>query len=234
MNSKAPVALAIGVGYLLGRTHKFRLAVLLGTAAATGQIGGLSTKVLQQGQELLKSSPELGKLTESASKLFDAGRTAAISAMNTKAASMGTALEEKASQGIGDGGSRLKSKLTGRRGQQDGGQQDGGQSDGGQPDEQDQYEEGDEQGAYDERDEDDRDEQDTADDQYDEADRDVDDEADDESDDEDYDSDDLAQDQDDKYDDGGEGDGGQSADRDDRDRAGAGQGRPQAVRRTGR
>src|SRR5689334_25221553 len=95
MVSKAPVALGIGIGYVLGRQHKLRLALLLGGAAATGQLGGMSTQLLQRGGELLRSSPELAKFTDTATKLLDAGRGAAISAMNSKV----EALEQKAQVG---------------------------------------------------------------------------------------------------------------------------------------
>jgi hypothetical protein len=93
MNSRAPVALAIGVGYLLGRTHKMRWALILGTAAASGRLNGLSTQVLERGTEALRSSPELAKITDSARGLLDAGKTAAVSAMTSRAESIGTKLE---------------------------------------------------------------------------------------------------------------------------------------------
>ena len=41
MTSKAAVALAIGAGYVLGRSHKMRWAILLGTAALVGLAIGL-------------------------------------------------------------------------------------------------------------------------------------------------------------------------------------------------
>jgi hypothetical protein len=84
MDGKAPVALAIGIGYVLGRKHKLRWALILGGAAATGQLGGLSNRLLSSGTDLIQSTPELAKFAESTSRLLSAGRSAAMSAMNSK------------------------------------------------------------------------------------------------------------------------------------------------------
>ena len=96
MPGGAPVALAIGVGYVLGRSHKLRWALILGAAAASGRMGGLSTQALQRGGEMLRSNPELAKLTDSATGLLQAGRTAAVSAMKSRTESLTGALEDKA------------------------------------------------------------------------------------------------------------------------------------------
>jgi hypothetical protein len=112
MNSGAPVALAIGVGYLLGRTHKMRWALLLGTAAATGRLNGLSTQVLERGTEALHNSPELSKMTDSATRLLDAGKAAAVSAMSSRVESIGTKLEDR-TQRLGEQGTDIASKAKG-------------------------------------------------------------------------------------------------------------------------
>jgi hypothetical protein len=98
------VALAIGVGYILGRSHKLKWAALLGTAAATGGLGGVSTQALERGTALLRSSPELAKLTDSATRLVEAGRSAAVSAMTSRAESMTAAIGDKTGQlgAVGD------------------------------------------------------------------------------------------------------------------------------------
>lgn len=93
MTSRAPVALAIGVGYLLGRTHRARWALILGTAAATGRLNTLGSQALERGMSTMRSSPELAKLADNAGRLFDAGRTAAISAMNSRVESMGQTIQ---------------------------------------------------------------------------------------------------------------------------------------------
>ena len=120
MNSKAPVALGIGIGYVLGRQHKLKWALLLGGAAATGQLGGVSTQLLQRGVDMLRSNPELSKLTNTATKLLDAGRGAAVSALNSKV----EALEQKAQLGEisekgGDLAAKGRDKLRGRKGEEE-------------------------------------------------------------------------------------------------------------------
>src|SRR5689334_10777252 len=98
MPSAAPVALAIGVGYVLGRSHKLRWAVLLGTAAATGQVGGLSKQALQRGTEMLRANPDVAKLTETATGLLQAGRSAAVSAMQSRTEALTETLGDKAGE----------------------------------------------------------------------------------------------------------------------------------------
>jgi hypothetical protein len=87
------VAVAIGLGYLLGRTHKLKWALVLGTAAATGSLKGMPAQVLERGAKALQSTPELAKMADSAQRLLEAGRTAAMSAMSSRVESMGDVLE---------------------------------------------------------------------------------------------------------------------------------------------
>jgi len=112
MKSGAPVALAIGVGYFLGRTHKFKWALLLGTAAATGSLSGLPSQALQRGTKAMQSSPELAKIAESGQRLLEAGRTAAMSAMTSRAESMTDALEGKAAE-AGERGTQAAKRVRG-------------------------------------------------------------------------------------------------------------------------
>jgi len=113
MPSAAPVALAIGVGYVLGRSHKLRWAVLLGTAAATGQMRGLSTQALERGTKMLRANPEFSKLADTATGLLQAGRSAAVSAMQSRTESLTDALGDKADQ-LGSAGEKATGKLTER------------------------------------------------------------------------------------------------------------------------
>ncbi len=106
MASGAPVAVGIGVGYVLGRNHKFRWALILGTAAATGRLGGLSTQAIERGTEMLRANPDLAKLTDGAMSLLQAGRSAAVSAMTSRAESMTGALGDKA-QALGSAGGKV-------------------------------------------------------------------------------------------------------------------------------
>jgi hypothetical protein len=114
MPSAAPVALAIGVGYVLGRSHKLKWAVLLGTAAATGQMRGLSTQALERGTKMLSSTPELAKLAETATGLLQAGRSAAVSAMQSRTESMTEALGDKAGQ-LGKAGEKATERAKPRK-----------------------------------------------------------------------------------------------------------------------
>jgi hypothetical protein len=115
MNSRVPVVAAIGVGYLLGRTHRLRWALILGGAAATGRMGGVSTQVLERGAEMVRSTPELAKLADTATRLLDAGRGAAMSAMSSKAESITAGLEGRAGKVGGEGADAGKKVAGGAR-----------------------------------------------------------------------------------------------------------------------
>src|SRR6476646_3659075 len=79
MEARARVALAVGGGYLLGRTKKMKLALTLAGMAAGKRMTGPSGLV-SQGLELLRTAPELeGLRGDMRQKLIEAGRTAALS-----------------------------------------------------------------------------------------------------------------------------------------------------------
>jgi hypothetical protein len=79
----ARVALGVAGGYLLGRTKKMKLAVMLGGMAAGRRAGGPG-QLLAQGTKLLGQSPELARLTdELRGRLLEAGKGAAV-AMATR------------------------------------------------------------------------------------------------------------------------------------------------------
>jgi len=107
------------VGYILGRTHKMRWALILGTAAATGKLDGLPNQLLQRGSQLLSSSPELAKIGTSAQKLLDAGKAAATTALNSRVESLSGTLQDR----VGGLGEALPG-LSRKKGKGDGG--DGG------------------------------------------------------------------------------------------------------------
>jgi hypothetical protein len=62
MKSGGQLALALAAGYMLGRRRKTRLAIMLGTAALTGRLGGATGQLMRSGTKLLGSS-DLGKVT---------------------------------------------------------------------------------------------------------------------------------------------------------------------------
>lgn len=92
MGSSWKVALALGFGYFLGRTHKTRLALLLAAGAATGGFGGAAGRVLKSGSKRLATSESLGKLSPDFAQvvdslkgdLADAGKAAAKAAISSR------------------------------------------------------------------------------------------------------------------------------------------------------
>ncbi|GEL17581.1 hypothetical protein [Pseudonocardia asaccharolytica] len=78
MKCGARIALGVAGGYLLGRTKKMKLALMLGGLAA-GQRAGGPSEILAQGTKLVKASPELTRLVdEMRGRLLDAGKGAAM------------------------------------------------------------------------------------------------------------------------------------------------------------
>jgi hypothetical protein len=104
MKNKGQVALAVGAGYLLGRRRKMRLALVLGTAAATGGFGGFAGQILRRGAKLAgsndvlgKVSPELGEITDMVrGDLLDAGKAAAMTAVRSRIDRMSDTLHDQA------------------------------------------------------------------------------------------------------------------------------------------
>jgi len=107
MKSGVRVAMALGTGYLLGRNHKMRLALALGAAAATGQLGRAPGQLAQKGTKALGGTP-LGTLQEPSKQLVEAGKSAAVAAVVGRINSLSDRLQEGAGQdttGVrGDGG----------------------------------------------------------------------------------------------------------------------------------
>ncbi len=58
------IAVGVGVGYLLGRTRKGRLALTLAAAGVTGRLSNDPAVLAKQGAKLLGSSHEAKELTE--------------------------------------------------------------------------------------------------------------------------------------------------------------------------
>jgi hypothetical protein len=78
MKCGARVAMGVAGGYLLGRTKKMKLALMLGGMAAGRRAGGPG-ELLAQGSKLLEHSPELAALTDQVrGRLLDAGKGAAM------------------------------------------------------------------------------------------------------------------------------------------------------------
>ncbi|MEV7969927.1 hypothetical protein AB0O34_28680 [Sphaerisporangium sp. NPDC088356] len=97
MTGGLKVALAVALGYFLGRHRRFKLAVALGVAGATGRLGGARGNLLEQGLKLVSSSPELEKIISSVrGELFEAGKAAAKATASRQVGSLSTKLQERA------------------------------------------------------------------------------------------------------------------------------------------
>lgn len=100
MKPGGSTALAIGAGYVLGRQHKLRAAVMMGAAAAAGRMAARGNGG-QQGE----SGGDQGESHGSGliGKLGGAGRTAAVSAFARSADRIGDRLTERAASMRQDG-----------------------------------------------------------------------------------------------------------------------------------
>jgi hypothetical protein len=75
------IALAVGGGYLLGRTRKLKFAILVGGAITGRRLPTSPTELLRMGAKVVAGSPELTRLSEAVrGQLWVAGRNAAIAA----------------------------------------------------------------------------------------------------------------------------------------------------------
>jgi hypothetical protein len=104
MKGGAPVALAIGVGYILGRRRKMRMATMLAVGAATGGLGTLGPAVLKRGAKYLGSTDIAGDLAPAVTDivstirgdLLDAGKAAAAAAVTSRIDSLSDNLHDRA------------------------------------------------------------------------------------------------------------------------------------------
>ena len=94
MKSGLRIAVAIGVGYLLGRTHKGRLALTLAAAGVTGRLSNDPAALVRQGARLVGSSPEIKVLSETVrGRLLEAGKAAAVAAASSQVDSLSERLQ---------------------------------------------------------------------------------------------------------------------------------------------
>jgi len=104
MKGGAQVALAVGVGYVLGRRRKMRLATMIAIGAATGGIGGLGPAVLKRGAKMLGSTdiantfgPQVNEIMSTIrGDLLDAGKAAATTAVGSRIDSLSDTLHDRA------------------------------------------------------------------------------------------------------------------------------------------
>jgi hypothetical protein len=104
MKGGTRAAVAIGVGYVLGRRRKMRLATILAAGAATGGIAGLGGAALRRATQALGSTEALGKLGPQFGEiadtvrgdLVDAGKAAAMAAVTGRIDALTDSLHDRA------------------------------------------------------------------------------------------------------------------------------------------
>ncbi len=104
MKGGTRAAVAIGVGYVLGRRRKMRMATVLAVGAATGGIAGLGGSVLKRGAQpsaptdaLGKLGPQFGDIADTVrGDLVEAGKAAAMAAVSGRIDSLTDSLHDRA------------------------------------------------------------------------------------------------------------------------------------------
>jgi hypothetical protein len=104
MKCGTKAALAIGVGYVLGRKHKMRLAGIMAATAATGGLAGRGGAILLRGMKALggtdladKLSPQMRELTETIREdLVTVGKAAATAAVSSRVESLTNSMHDRA------------------------------------------------------------------------------------------------------------------------------------------
>jgi len=104
MKCGAQTALAIGVGYILGRRRKMRLASMLAVGAATGAAAKLGPTALKQGTKYLGKTDIAGALGPQVTEivntvrgeLLDAAKGAAAAAVTSRIDSLSDNLHDRA------------------------------------------------------------------------------------------------------------------------------------------
>ncbi|MFQ6395587.1 hypothetical protein ACLMAJ_19255 [Nocardia sp. KC 131] len=95
MEGGTRIAIGVGIGYLLGRTHKMRFALMMAGAAMSRRSSGVPAELLKQGTSLLKSSPQLTQLTDTVrGELLGAVRSAAVTAAGNRIDAFNARLEQ--------------------------------------------------------------------------------------------------------------------------------------------
>ncbi|WP_034286838.1 hypothetical protein [Amycolatopsis benzoatilytica] len=95
MKAGTRMALGVAAGYLLGRTKKMRLALMIAAAGATGKAGVSPSKLVRNGLSQLASSEEIGKLTSLAKdELLTAAKSAAVTAASGRIESLTERLQD--------------------------------------------------------------------------------------------------------------------------------------------
>lgn len=128
MKGGTRAALALGVGYILGRRRKMRLTTMLAIGTATGGIRGVGGTAIQRGLKMLgstealgKVAPQLGEIADTVrGDLLDAGKAAAVAAATNRIESLTDSLHGHAQRirepagAVAEQGRAVMDRATGR------------------------------------------------------------------------------------------------------------------------
>jgi hypothetical protein len=99
----AKVALAVGAGYLLGRTRKMRLALMLASAGITGKFRTRPTDVLADGLKSLGASEELMQVADQLrDQALNAAKAAALATAINRVNALNERLQQAPATGVGE------------------------------------------------------------------------------------------------------------------------------------
>jgi hypothetical protein len=91
------MAVAGGLGYLMGRTRKLQLAVMLAAAGVTGRLSRDPASLLKQGVRLAGTSPEVRALADTLrDRLIEAGKDVAMTVVSSEVEALSDRLHERA------------------------------------------------------------------------------------------------------------------------------------------
>jgi hypothetical protein len=89
------LAIAVGLGYLLGRRRKLRTALALGAAAAIGRLSRDPGQLLARGTKALGGSAEMRRVAELGGPLVEAGKAAARAAVSNRIGAMSERVQDR-------------------------------------------------------------------------------------------------------------------------------------------
>lgn len=90
------VMIAVAGGYVLGRTKKMKLAIMLAGMASGNKIARDPTQLLAQGTRLVQSSPQLSALSDQVrGRLVEVGKDVAVAVVSRQMDSLSDRLSER-------------------------------------------------------------------------------------------------------------------------------------------
>lgn len=111
------VMLAVAGGYVLGRTKKMKLAIMLAGMASGNRIARDPTQLLAQSARLVQSNPQFSALSDQVrGRLVEAGKGVAVAVVSRQMESLGDRLSERTEQLSGRAAERTGSSQVSRRG----------------------------------------------------------------------------------------------------------------------